>query len=138
VILVETSAWIEYDRDTGSDVARRLGELIESGASIACSDPILMEILAGARNDAAAKDLQRLLTSFSWIPTESTSDFESAARIYRLCRATGHTPRGMIDCLIAAIALRSGAALLTTDRDFVAIAQVFPLRFDLPAHGDRS
>jgi len=51
VILVDTSAWVEFDRGTDSPADLRLQHLIASGADIAVSEPILMEVLAGARND---------------------------------------------------------------------------------------
>ena len=130
MILVETSAWIEYDRATGSAVDSRVADLIESGVDIAATEPVLMEVLAGARDDAAASKLRRLLTSFHWIPAETATDFEGAARVYRSCRDAGVTPRGLIDCMVAAIALRTEATLLTADRDFSQIASVLPLRLD--------
>lgn len=87
-----------------------------------------MEVLAGARDSKRAHELRRLLTSFEWIPAESVADFEGASTIYRSCRAAGVTPRGLIDCMIVNIAIRSGAELLAADRDFEKIATVVPLR----------
>ena len=128
MILVDTSAWVEYDRATGSSVDSHLCALIRKREPIAVSEPILMEALAGARDNKRARDLRRLLTSFEWIPTESVADFEGASTIYRSCRAAGVTPRGLIDCMIVNIAIRSGAELLAADRDFEKIATVVPLR----------
>jgi hypothetical protein len=51
------------------------------------------------------------------------ADFEDAALIQRLCRRGGETVRSMIDCLIAAVALREGRPLLARDRDFAVIAR---------------
>ena len=127
MILVDTSAWIEFDRGTGSAVDERLAELIGGAGDLAVSEPILMEVLAGARDERRERELRRLLTSFGWIPVEAAADFEGAARIYRRCRAAGVTPRGLIDCMIANIAIRSGTSLLGTDRDFDQLAGVVPL-----------
>ena len=55
-------------------------------------------------------------------------DYEHAADPYRRCRRAGETVRKLTDCLIAVVALRTGAALLHTDRDFDAIARNAPLR----------
>jgi len=132
MILVDTSAWIEYDRRTGSLVDNRLVELITSDGAIAVTEPILMETLAGARDDRAADDLRRLLTSFGWVTADSSADFEGAARVYRACRGEGVTPRGLIDCMVAAIALRTGSRVLSADRDFARIAEVVPLQIELP------
>lgn len=127
MILVETSAWIEYDRATGSAVDRRLTSLITSGG-IAVTEPVMMEVLAGARDEPAADRLRRLLSSFDWVPVDAVADFEGAARIYRVCRRRGITPRGLVDCLIAAVALRAECPVLTADADFARIAGVVPLR----------
>ena len=128
MILVDTSAWVEYDRATGSDIDLRLTELIRGGSDIAATEPILMEVLAGARTPDAATQLRRLLTSFTWIPSDAQIDFEAAAKVYRECRVKGITPRGLIDCMISSIAIRTNSELLTADADFSAIATVIPLR----------
>lgn len=129
MILADTSAWVEYDRATGSATDQRLTALIESGGTeLAVTEPVMMEVLAGARSEQRSHDLRRLLTSFRWISADSVADFEGAARLYRQCRAAGVTPRGLVDCMIAAIALRRGVELLALDGDFDAIAEVVPLR----------
>jgi len=133
VILVDSSAWVEYDRATNSVVDRRLAGLIASGAvdgGIAVTEPVLMEVLAGAKDARRGDDLRRLLTSFGWIAADVAADFEGAATIYRACRSAGITPRGLVDCMIVNIAIRSGSSLLAMDRDFEQIATLVPLRID--------
>lgn len=127
MILVETSAWIEFDRATGSAVDLTLTKLITDEVDISVTEPILMEVLARARNPDSWSRLRRLLTSFSWTPVDSVADFEAAAEIYRDCRSHGVTPRGLIDCMIVAVALRTNAGVLTADKDFAQIATVVPL-----------
>ncbi len=130
MILVDTSSWVEYDRGTGSPTHLRLADLIESDGDLAVTEPVLMEVLAGARDETAASRLRRLLTSFGWVPADAGVDFEGAARIYRLCRAAGLTPGGLIDCMIASIALRSDSAVLAADRGFEQMGRILPLRID--------
>jgi predicted nucleic acid-binding protein len=127
VILVDTSAWVEFDRATGSATDTRLRELIAAGESIAVTEPIIMELLAGARDDRRESDLRRMLLAFRLLPFDGASDFNAAARIYRRCRAVGVTPRGLIDCTIAAVAWRAGASLLACDRDLIQVARVIGL-----------
>lgn len=127
MILVETSAWIEFDRATGSTVDLTLTELIRDQAHISVTEPVLMEVLAGARDPDSWSNLRSLLTSFGWIPVEPVADFEAAAEIYRECRSRGVTPRGLIDCMIVAVALRTNTSILTADRDFAQMATVVPL-----------
>ena len=129
MILVDTTAWVEYDRATGSAIDTVLTGLIRSGSEdIAVTEPVLMDVLAGAADENGANQLRRLLTSFGWVPVDPVSDFEGAAKIYRSCRRAGITPRGLIDCMIANVAVRGGHQVLTSDRDFAAMATVVPLR----------
>jgi predicted nucleic acid-binding protein len=130
VILVDTSVWVEYDRATGSDVDRRLAELIAQDGPVAVTEPIVMEVLAGARDDAREAKLRRLLTRFELLSFDPVADFEGAALIYRRCRAAGVTPRGMIDCMIASVAARRQATLLAHDADLVRVAHVIGIAID--------
>lgn len=130
MILADTSAWVEYDRATGSPPHRRLAELIESGGPVAVTEPIVMEVLAGARDDRRETDLRRLLGSVALLKFEAVTDFDGAVRIYRRCRAAGITPRGMLDCMIAAVAWRHGATLLAHDADMDRVACVIEIRLD--------
>jgi predicted nucleic acid-binding protein len=130
VILADTSAWAEYDRATGSAVDRRLAALIESGGPVAVTQPVVMEVLAGARDDRREADLQRLLQRFELLSFDAVADFDGAVRIYRSCRAAGVTPRGMIDCMIACVAWRLGATLLAHDADMDRVAGVVGIALD--------
>jgi predicted nucleic acid-binding protein len=112
VILCDTSAWVEYDRATGSRADQRLTALITGEGPVAVTEPIVMEVVAGAIGAQREIDLRRLLLRFAFIGFDAAADFDGAAWIYRRCRSQGVTPRGMIDCMIAAVALRSGASLL--------------------------
>ena len=132
MILVDTSAWVEFDRGTGSAVDERLRGVMRAGEVAVC-DPVLMEVLAGARDERRADELRQLLTSFRWLPVQPVADFEGAARVFRFCRRAGITPRGLTDCMIVSMALRSEASLLAADDDFVRMAEVLPLRLDRPA-----
>jgi len=133
MILADTSAWVEYDRATGSAVDQRLTDLIAEGGPLAVTEPVVMEVLAGARSDARENDLRRLLLRFELVALDATADFEAAARIYRRCRRTGVTPRGLIDCLIAAVAWRRGATLLAQDVDLRRVADVIGIAMDAPS-----
>lgn len=80
MIVVDTSAWIEFLRGTGSAVCERVDQLLD--ADIAVCDPIRMEVLAGARDDVHLASLRRLLAHGSVIPTASV-DYDQAAALYR-------------------------------------------------------
>jgi len=130
VILVDTSAWVAFDRATGSAGHRRLRQLLADGASIATTEPVVMEVVIGARTDEREAQLRRLLGRFHLLPFDAIGDFDRAATIYRRCRQVGFTPRGPVDCQIAAVALRCGASLLAEDADLVRIAEVVGIELD--------
>ena len=130
MILTDTSAWVEYDRATGSPADRRLRALIETGGPVAVTEPVIMEVLAGARDDRREADLRRLLDSAELLNFDAITDFDGATRIYRRCRAAGVTPRGMLDCMIAAVAWRRGATLLSHDVDMHHVARVIEIDLD--------
>jgi hypothetical protein len=135
VILADTSAWVEYDRATGSSVDRRLTELIEGERQVAVTEPVIMEVIAGARSDEREADLRRLLLRFDLLRFDAAVDFDAAARIYRSCRRAGLAPRGMLDCMIAAVAHRHEAALLALDLDLVRVADVIGVEIDAASSG---
>ncbi|GBL20831.1 ribonuclease VapC11 [Acidimicrobiaceae bacterium] len=112
--IIDTSAWIEYLRGTGSRTNIKVRELIGYDAQIC--DPVRMELLAGARDEKHAGQLEKLLARASVIKTESI-DYDNAAAIYRACRKFGLTIRTHVDCLIAAIAIRTDTTLLHNDSD---------------------
>jgi predicted nucleic acid-binding protein len=64
------------------------------------------------------------------LPFDSVLDFDGAVAVYRTCRQAGVTPRGLLDCMIAAVAIRHDVALLAWDADMVRIADVTGLRLD--------
>ena len=130
MILADTSAWVEYDQATGSAVDERLTELIRDDGPLAVTEPMLMEVMAGARDDRREQALRRLLLRFDLLAFDAAADFDAAARIYRRCQRAGVTPRGMVDCLIASVARRHDATLLAWDIDLSRVAQVVGIDLD--------
>lgn len=127
MILVDTSAWIEFLRDTGSPVCQRVDDLLAT--EIAICDVVRMEVLAGARDEQHLQQLRRLLARASTLATEPV-DYDAAAALYRTCRQRGYTVRKLIDCLIAAVAIRGNVPVLQRDADFDILAQHTDLQVD--------
>jgi predicted nucleic acid-binding protein len=127
VILVDTSAWVEFLRDTGSRACVRVDELL--AGEIATCHPIRMEVLAGARDERHLRDLRGLLARARILPTRP-ADYEDAAALYRACRRRGETVRKLMDCLIAVHAIRENIPLLHADADFDVLARHTGLLLD--------
>jgi predicted nucleic acid-binding protein len=125
VILVDTSAWIEFLRGTGSTVCEAVDHLL--AADLAICDAISMELLAGARDERQLGQLRGLLARTTTLPT-TPADYETAAAMYRACRVRGETVRKLIDCLIGAVAVRADVEVLHADTDFGTLARHTGLR----------
>ncbi|MHB1500159.1 MAG: type II toxin-antitoxin system VapC family toxin [Candidatus Dormibacteria bacterium] len=125
MILVDTSAWVEFLRGTGSDACEEVDRLLDQ--EIAVTEPVLMEVLAGARDERHLQQLRSLLGRAQMIHC-TPPDFSQAATLYRRCRSGGETVRRLIDCLIAAVAIREELALLHHDADFEVLAHHTALR----------
>ncbi|HUS60832.1 MAG TPA: PIN domain nuclease [Acidimicrobiales bacterium] len=126
--LVDTSAWVDYLRATGSPAHRQLRHLLASGAPIHTTNVVIMEVLAGGRDEAHTIQLRRLLSGCQCIASLGLADVEEAAALYRRCRVAGETVRALNDCLIAAVAIRADIAVLHADRDFDVLARHSPLQ----------
>jgi hypothetical protein len=130
VILADTSAWVEFDRATGSAVDQRMAALISTDGPLAVTQPIVMEVVAGARDHRRQDELVRLLDRFPLRRFDADVDFTAAARIYRQCRSVGITPRGLVDCMLVAVAWRYSDAILSCDVDLDRVCGVVGVPLD--------
>jgi len=121
-MLVDSSYWIAYLR--GDALAIHLRDLIESGADIRVTEPVIMEVLAGARHASDYAALHRFMVNQALTPFDAASDFEGAARVYLTARTHGITPGGQVDCMIVAVAARTGLPLVTLDSQQRQIADL--------------
>ncbi len=121
--LVDTSAWVEFLRATGSETHNAVRQLLEDDERAHTTDVVVMEVLAGAGDDDHRDRLRRLLARCEHVPLQGLDDFEAAADLYRVCRTGGETVRALTDCLIAVVALRQSLPVLHADRDFEVLAR---------------
>ncbi len=124
--LIDTSAWIEYIRDTRSPACEFVDQLIQRGEEVYITEPVIMEVLAGGGPKTLTR-LETLVNGVPVLPVDAAVDYHEAARIYRAVRSWGNTPRSHLDCLIAAVAVRNEAVLVHADVDFARIAERYPL-----------
>ena len=125
MMLIDTSAWIEFLRDTGSAQCEAVDRLLEG--DVAVCDAVVMEVLAGALNERHLSDLRGLMARATLVSV-TASDYDEAAALYRACRRKGVTVRKLIDCLIAAVAIRVDLPVLHADIDFTVLEKHTALR----------
>ena len=112
-------------QNTGSNVCERTDDSLSG--DVAIFDPIRMELLAGAHDERYLATLRRLIATATMLPTEPVH-YEDAAMLFRVCRSKGDQVRKLIDCLIAAVAIRADVPILHRDKDFDALARHTELR----------
>jgi hypothetical protein len=104
-----------------------LDRALAQKAQVSLTEWIYLEILQGARSNAAFAKLRRYFSAYPVLrPTRGLDSFAAAADLYRRCREQGVTPRSAGDCLIALLAIEHRVPLLHDDRDFPQIARVEP------------
>lgn len=124
MVLVDTSVWIRWFRG-GTRIKHPSPDEMRDVAT--CS-PILQEILQGFKDIPAYARIRTNLLALPTLGDPVDLDlFLEAAEIYRLANRKGYTIRSSTDCLIAAIAIRHGVAVMHFDRDFDVIARFTPL-----------
>jgi predicted nucleic acid-binding protein len=122
MILVDTSAWVEFFRNR-KPMADKVGELIESNRA-ALTGPILTELLRGVRSVKERAHLTALLEGCHWL-TQPEDLWAHAGELGAIARRKGKTVK-TLDLLIASHALHHNAALLTLDSDFLQIKAAVP------------
>jgi hypothetical protein len=125
MLLLDSSVWIDIHRARTTSATRYV-ETREDVEDIATAGIIYQEVLQGIREDAEYEYMRQVLSSTLILHPRELSTYEIAAQLHRAARAAGFTIRKPNDCLIAALALESGALLVHNDRDFFALAQVEP------------
>jgi predicted nucleic acid-binding protein len=134
-LLFDTSVWVEHLRHGALD------PLLEAlrGRFTLCMDAVVAaELRAGCRSKQERRVIARLCAPHERLgrllcPT--SHDFERAALALSRLRERGRPPSGskgaLLDGLIAAVAARDGALLVTHDlSDFTTIAAEIPVRVE--------
>lgn len=96
--------------------------------SAGVTEPVIMELLAGARDRENFQRIERLTDAMPLCRVDPACDFGEAGALYKYMRDGGLTIRSQVDCLIAAIAWRRNATIVHADRDFDVIASRYPIQ----------
>jgi predicted nucleic acid-binding protein len=122
--LVDTSAWVEFLRATGSPADRALADALDASEPLWITGVVLQEVVQGAPSASHANDLRRLLAACEVVEPVFPETYEHAAALYRRCHGAGRSVRGTVDCLVAAVALEHGLMVLGAGHDLLALRDV--------------
>jgi predicted nucleic acid-binding protein len=125
-VLVDSSVWIDFLRNTKTPETDKLVELIENREDLCICGFVLTEVLQGIRDEKQYVATKQQFANLIYLDDDQ-STFELGATIYRNLRKQGITIRNSIDCLIAATVMQHNASLLEDDRDFPLINDHYPL-----------
>jgi predicted nucleic acid-binding protein len=122
---VDTSVWIPYFREAGSEHGDLIDRLIDEGL-VHIDGIVIAELLTGAKSPAELDRLASALAGLKLVPSERAS-FESAGRNgYALKKKGVSVP--LSDIVIATDCINGGLILIEADRHFAAIAAHLPLK----------
>lgn len=125
MILVDTNAWIDYFRDTGSTAAH-VAQLIEAD-EVAVAGPVITEIVRGIARPAARNKVLELLQGLHQLRQPPDLWLE-AGRLGAFARKKGATLK-TFDLLIATYVLHADIPLLSRDKDFIILVKIgVPIR----------
>ena len=127
MLLVDSSAWIDYFNGVASPQANYLHEAL-AHREILVGDVILAEVLQGFRRDADFEAARAAMSRFRQVAMLDPTLAVRSAQNYRALRKRGVTVRKTIDCFIATFAIEAGHELLHADIDFDPFERYLGLR----------
>jgi len=125
-VLVDSTVWIDFLRNTRTRQTDKLIELIESREDLCICGFVLTKVLQGIREENQYVATKQQFANLIYLEVDQ-STFELGATIYRNLRKQGITIRNSIDCLIAATVVQHNVSLLEDDRDYPFIDAHYPL-----------
>ncbi|GBU20803.1 hypothetical protein R80B4_00688 [Fibrobacteres bacterium R8-0-B4] len=125
MVLVDTSVFIGYFRNTPGAQYGKMKHLVDNGLPFGICNHIYQELLQGALNKNEFETLKTYLGALPFFDLKlGKLSYENAARLFFDCRKKGITVRNSIDLIIAEIAIENDLYLLHDDKDYIGISQV--------------
>ncbi len=119
MILVDSSVWIDFFRQSETPASLQLEALLQEGSgTVGTADLVVFEVLRGFNTNRAYGEAEELLLD---LPTVEIGGIDNALRATahdRALRAKGYTIRSPIDVLLASYCITHGHHLLHRDADF--------------------
>jgi len=129
MILVDTSALVDYLRGNENDTSRAFDRIIERGIPFGINHFIYLETLQGCRSEKDFNTLKKYLDTQVFYGLKSGREsYAEAGRMHLTLRQKGVSVSSTMDCLIAVTAIENELFLLHNDADYDRIAEHFPLK----------
>ena len=122
MILVDTTAWIDFFAGRPRPHVATLEQLLRTEEDICICGIVLAEVLQGIRSDPEYTKTKDYFESLVFLPVTHAT-FLRSSQMYRALRKKGVTIRASLDRMIASVAIEHRVPLLHNDRDFDKIAK---------------
>jgi len=117
MILIDTSAWIDYFNGIDNPTTELLDKTLET-EPILIGDLIYCELLQGFKTEEKFNEVKELLSNLMSVDLVGLEIAEKAALNYRKLRKQGITIRKTIDIIIATFCVENKVSLIHKNRDF--------------------
>jgi predicted nucleic acid-binding protein len=122
-VLVDTSVWVDFFNGHPSPQAETLANLIREEADLVTCGLIVSEVLQGLRRAKSLLAIESHFREMEWLSPKEPDTYLEAAELFRRLRLRGLTIRSTIACVIANLAARHDALILSKDRDLTLIVE---------------
>jgi predicted nucleic acid-binding protein len=122
MVIVDTSAWIEYFRGGLPRIVKKVDQCLAQDL-VGIGDLVYCEVLQGIRSTRERGEVSSLLLSLPQFEMVGFSVAEKSAANYRLLRSKGVTVRKTIDVLIGTFCAEHGFKIVHYDSDFDLMAK---------------
>lgn len=120
---VDTSAWIEYFRNTSHPIVAITRELV-TAARVCLADVVVGELFQGARVSRERAILEEVSDTIPMLSGTPTT-WKTAGQLAAEAKTRGKTLH-LIDCYLARLAVDHHVAVLTCDRHFETLQTLLP------------
>jgi len=115
LVLVDTSAWLEFFKRGEGQVANAVYRLVREDRAVLVGS-VLAELLQSARTEKEKETLRQNLSTLRYIEADRRDWTVAGSLLAKLRRKGVHAP--LTDALIAVLSVRHNLAILTLDKHF--------------------
>ena len=127
MVLIDTSAWVEYINDGEPSICQKVDVALRDEI-VVMGDLIYCEVLQGLYNSKQRGEVRDLFLSLPQFEMVGFENAERASANYRQLRELGVTIRKTIDVLIGTFCAENDIELIHHDRDFENMKAVVKLK----------
>ena len=127
MVIIDTSAWIEYFRNGDQRTVQIVDYCLDNDFA-GIGDLIYCEIIQGIKRAKIRRELSTFLLALPKFDMGGFDIAEKTAYNYRFLRSKGITIRKTIDVIIATFCIENNFELIHFDRDFDAMEKELELK----------